>query len=260
MPHDVVNFLENKFLVWCLVISRISGLFIVGPLFSTAFIPAIVKILIILFLSWLVTPSIESFIPLDTPIIEIFLMSLSNFIVGLLAGLIANALLTAVAHMGEIFGIQLGFGVAEVFDPQTMTQTPLVSQFTYLMAVYIFTLMKGPNMILIAILKSFDDIPINFTDINFSTFENIARIGSQIFRIGLRFGMPLVVFMVVVSFILGILSKLMPQMNIFMIGLPVKILVGLVLFAGVFPILADAITKLSFSIIGEVRELLTHLR
>ena len=66
--------------------------------------------------------------------------------------------------------------------------------------------------------------------------------------------------MVVVSFILGILSKLMPQMNIFMIGLPVKILVGLLLFAGVFPILADAITKLSFSIIGEVRELLTHLR
>ena len=260
MPQELVDFLENKFLVWCLVMSRISGLFIMGPLYGTAFIPATVKVLLVLFLSWLTLPSIEVVIPLDTPVMSIFLMTLSNFIVGLLAGFLANALLTAVAHMGEVFGIQLGFGVAEVFDPQTMAQTPLVSQFTYLMAVYIFTLMKGPNMMLIAILKSFEYIPVNFMKVNFFTFESVARIGTEIFRIGLSFGMPLIVFMVVVSFTLGILSKLMPQMNIFMIGLPMKILVGLVLFVGIFPILVDAITKLSFTIVGEVKELLMNIR
>lgn len=260
MPPELANFLETKFLVWLVSISRISGLFILMPFFSGNFIPNNLKIMIILFISWLVLPTVPTTLPLDTNLLLIVIMSLINFIIGFLIGAIVFIIFSSIQFLGEIFGLQLGFAVATLFDPQISEETNIIGQLLYMLGIYVFVAIKGPHLILNAIIGSFQTIPVNFFRLNNLIFYDIVKLGGRIFRTGMEIGIPLIAFMVIVTFMIGILSRLMPQMNLFMIGLPLKVLVGVLMLLGLLPVIAEVVSRLSPEIIKEVEKVLTNLR
>jgi len=260
MPPELIHFLENKFLVWLLAISRIAGLFILMPFFGGNFIPNNLKVMLILTLSWLALPTISTTLPLDTNVLFIVILSLINFILGFLIGATVFILFSGMQFMGEIFGLQLGFAVATLFDPQTFEETNIIGQLIYMFAMYVFVTIKGPHLVLTSIIKSFQTLPVNFIKVNNFVFYDMVKFGGEVFRIGMEIGIPLIAFMIVVTFIIGILSRLMPQMNLFMIGLPLKVLVGVLMLLGLLPIIAEVISKLSFKILEEVERILMNLR
>lgn len=260
MPPELKHFLESKFLVWLLSLSRIIGLFIIMPFFGGNFIPNNLKVMIILTLSWLILPTISTTLSLDTNILFVVLLSLINFIIGFLVGAVVFVLFSGVQFMGEIFGLQLGFAVATLFDPQTFEETNIIGQLIYVFAMYIFLTIKGPHLILVSIIKSFQTLPVDFIKIKNFVFYDVIKLGGEVFKTGIEIGIPLIAFMVVVTFIIGILSRLMPQMNLFIIGLPLKVLVGILMLLGLLPIIAEVTSKLSFNILEEVEKILTNLR
>ena len=162
--------------------------------------------------------------------------------------------------MGEVFGLQLGFAVATLFDPQTFEETNIIGQLIYVLAMYVFVTVKGPHLILNSIIGSFQTIPVDLLKMNNLVFYDVVKLGSEVFRIGMEIGIPLIAFMVVVTFIIGILSRLMPQMNLFMVGLPLKVLVGILMLLGLLPIIAEIVSKLSPKVVEEVERILTSLR
>lgn len=259
MPPELANFLETKFLVWLLIISRISGLFILMPFFSGDFIPNNLKIMIILFISWLVLPIAPTVLPLDTNLFMVVVMSLINFIIGFLIGAIVFVLFSSIQFLGEVFGLQLGFAVATLFDPQISEETNIIGQLLYMLGIYVFVAIKGPHLILGTIIGSFQTIPVNFFRLNNMVFYDIVKLGGRIFRIGMELGIPLIAFMIIVTFIIGILSRLMPQMNLFMVGLPLKVLVGILMLLGLLPVIAEVVSGLSTEIIKEVEKVLKNL-
>jgi len=253
--ESILEFLERKFLVWMMILSRMVGLIVIAPYFSGWYIPMVVKIWLSLFLSWTLLSNVQGEIPLNTPVVTIALNILLNFIVGLGIGFLALLPLAAFGGSGSVFSIQMGFAVATTVDP-TMEETPIIGEFMYVIALTVFVILNGHLLLFQGISDSFKVFPVNLLEIKGNFFEFILDKSSEFFYILLKIGLPMIGFMLITTIALGIVSRLIPQMNVFMVGLPLKTLVGFILFLGMIPIWAEMAAKLSVLISKTLEKLL----
>jgi flagellar biosynthetic protein FliR len=236
---DIFDLIQSKFFVWAMALSRIGGLMISAPFYSGWFIPTSVKVWLSVFLSWLIVYTTDYTIPMNTPLVHLVIGMVNNFILGTLIGFIAYMLISAVMSASGIFSIQMGFMIASSFDP-SVPEVPLLGNVVYLLAIYIFVSLKGHLILYKTISESFERIPPMMYGTNFSMVEFLIKKSGEIFVVALQLGMTIIAFMLVVTVLLGIISRLMPQLNVFMVGIPLKILIGLYLFLGMIPIWAEA--------------------
>jgi flagellar biosynthetic protein FliR len=194
-------------------------------------------------LSFITLSYVPEYIPIDISVGEIVAIEFVNFLYGVSAGLVANILFYALLFTGDIFGYQVGFAAANVFDPQSETQSVIVAQLVYLSGLYIFTIIKGPMLLLTIFIESFDKIPADVMSFSRETSLNISLILGSVLELGIKVGIPLIVFMLLVMFVLGIMAKLLPQLNVFIVGIPLKILVGFIIIIGLLPILAETVVR-----------------
>ncbi len=234
---DLQVFIQTKFLVWIMLLSRISGLFLFSPFLGATLVPRTVKILVIVISSWLLMPYADTTtISLSTPIGAISWMVFINFTIGMAVGLFSTIMFDAVQFAGQIYGYQIGFAVANVLNPQTQTQIPLLSQLTYILAAYLFVSIEGPAMLLLAMANSVKMIPVDTLALGTGFVPTFWKEVGTIFSVGMQIGFPIIAFLLVVTIVLGIMSKIMPQMNVFMVGMPLNIIVGLIMFAALIPV------------------------
>jgi len=245
--ENIFAFLERKFLVWMMILSRIIGLIVIAPFFSGWYIPMVVKIWFSLFLSWTLLSSVQEVILLNTPVIMIVLNILLNFIVGLGIGFLALLPLAAFGGSGGVFSIQMGFAVATTMDP-TMEEMPIIGEFMYIIVLIVFVILNGHLLLFQGISDSFKVFPVNLLEIKENFFELILSKSLEFFYILLKIGLPMIGLMLITTIALGIISRLIPQMNVFMVGLPLKTLVGFILFIGMIPVWAEMAAKLSILI------------
>ena len=198
--------------------------------------PTVVKVLVVVIFAWLLIPYAGVFISLSTPVGIIAWMVFLNFTIGMAIGLFATIFFYAVQFAGRIYGYQIGFAVANVLSPQTQNQVPILGQFTYLIAAYLFVAINGPAILLIAIANSLRKIPLNTLSMGTGFVPIFWKEVGTIFSVGLQIGFPVIAFMITVTIVLGIMSRIMPQMNVFMVGMPLNVFVGLIMFAALIPI------------------------
>ncbi len=241
---ELREFVETKFLAWVLVVTRNAGMFTIAPFFADWFVPLQVKVLLVVFLSWTVLPSINEVIPLHTPVAQIVLSMLSNYVIGLTIGFLALLPVIALSIAGEVFGTQMGFALSSVFDPQR-EEVPIHGELLYVFGLYIFVAIKGHLLIYQAVVDSLNSIPVSKTLIDFNFVSVLTEKISEMFSIAMKIGMPMIGFMFVTSISLGIISRLVPQMNVFMVGMPLKILVGFILMVGMIPVWADVFSQIA---------------
>ncbi|WP_228288198.1 flagellar biosynthetic protein FliR [Thermosipho ferrireducens] len=226
-----------------MLISRLSGMFLVTPLLSGRLIPVEVRAALVLFLSYIALPQTKA-IPLDTPIILVVLSVLNNFLIGLAIGMFAFFILGAFSIAGELIGIESGFGLATAMDP-TMEETPILGQLVYLLALFVFISLNGHLIVYSGILDSIEKFPLFLPELDFS-FTNFLISGFvDMFVVALKISIPVIGYMFVVNMLLGLLSRLVPQMNVFMVGIPIKAVLVFIIFLGLIPIWAETAGKLS---------------
>ncbi|WP_078391488.1 flagellar biosynthetic protein FliR [Shouchella patagoniensis] len=221
-----------------LVFIRISSFFIVLPLYSHRSVPAPFKIGFAAFVAGIVVFSME------LPLIELnafyLLLVLKELGVGLLAGLIAMILLYAVQVAGGIIDFHLGFMLANVVDPQTGAQSPLTGSYLYLFALLYLLVIDGHHLLLDGAVYSYLFIPIDQLGLPLGDGSIISHITSVLvtmFAFGVSMAFPVVGALFLVDVALGIVSRTVPQMNVFVVGLPIKLLAGLLvlfIYIGVF--------------------------
>ncbi len=219
-----------------MLISRLSGLFSFSPFLGAVFFPTVVKVLVVVILSWILIPYAGVAISLSTPVGVIAWMIFLNFTIGMAIGLFATILFYAVQFAGRIYGYQIGFAVANVLDPQSQTQVPILGQLTYLIAAFLFVSINGPAILLMAVANSLRRIPLNSLSIGTGFVPTFWKEVGTIFSIGMQIGFPIIAFMITVTIVLGVMSRIMPQMNVFMVGMPLNVFVGLIMFAALIPI------------------------
>ena len=249
--QDILAFLEQKFLVWAMILTRVAGFFLATPFYMNWFIPLTVKVWLAVFLSWLLLFSMPSSlsIPLGTSAMLITSGMINNFLVGALIGFLAYMLMSAVMSAGGIFSIQMGFMMASSFDPSA-PDIPLLGNYMYLMALYIFVALKGHVIFYTILADSFKKFPVKLYGANFNMITFLMEKSGELFVIALQLGITIIAFMLIVTILLGVISRLIPQMNVFMVGIPLKVLVGLTIFLGMIPIWAEAFDFLTAKIIN----------
>ncbi|MCT8139836.1 flagellar type III secretion system protein FliR [Anaerobacillus sp. CMMVII] len=219
-----------------LILTRVSAFFITLPLFSHRTIPPIHKLGLAVFLSWLM------FFTVDPGQIEIdgiyFLLILKEVIVGLTVGLIAMVIMYAIQVAGGFIDIKMGFMIANVIDPQTGAQSPLTGGYLYTFALLFLLAIDAHHLLLDGIYYSYQFIPLEQIYIPFSN-ENILihfiKTFTTMFFIAFQMAMPIVGCLFLVDVALGMIARAVPQVNVFVIGFPIKIFVGFVILILVMP-------------------------
>lgn len=237
--------------MWALVLTRIAGMFTVAPFFGDWFVPLQVKVLLSLFLGWLIAPTLQQTIPLDVPILTLLLSMLNNYLYGLVIGFLAFLPLVGLSLAGEVFGTQMGFAMSSVFDPQR-EEVPLHGELLYTMGLFVFVIIKGHLLVYQAIVDSFKHFSLTASLAGLNFMDVLVEKASESLLVALKFGIPLIGFMLIVSIALGILSRLVPQMNVFMVGLPLKVLVGMLLMVGMIGVWAEMSAQLAERIVNSI--------
>lgn len=247
----------NDLPVFLLILIRVTSFFVTVPLFSYRNIPNSHKVGLAFFLAYLM------FLTLERPDLTInevyFMLILKEILVGLLIGLVAFIILSAIQIAGGFIDFQMGFAIANVIDPQTGVQSPIIGQYLYTFAILLLLAVNGHYLLLDGIFYSYQLIPLDQPWLPLGSerlAEFIAKTFNSMFIIAFQMSIPIVGSLFLVDVALGITARTVPQLNIFVVGIPVKILVGFILLVIVLPAFMMLFQQLFESMITTMRGLM----
>lgn len=223
-------------LLWPL--SRILGLVAAAPLFGNAAVPVSTKVSLGVLLAMIIAPTVPALPATDPMSMAGLLILTQEMLIGLAMGFSIRIVFAAIEMAGEISSLTMGLGFASFFDPQTKGRSSAISQFLTMLATLMFLTVNGHLVLLAALAESFVSLPISASPINGGGFQQLAAWGGEIFRSGVQISLPIVAALLLTNVALGILTRAAPQLNIFGIGFPVTLGVGLLVLAMVLPYLA----------------------
>lgn len=244
--------------VFLLILVRVSAFFVTMPLFSYRTIPAQHRIAFSIVLAWTMYYSVDAN-PFEING-EYMLLILKEALTGLLIGLAAFIVLSAIQIAGGFIDFQMGFAIANVIDPQTGAQTPLMGQYLYMFSLLMLLALNGHHLILDGIFYSYEFIPIDQLYLPFGNGEAasyIARTFNAVFIIAFQMSMPVVAVLFLTDVMLGIVARTVPQLNIFVVGFPLKIGVAFIVVFIVLGVIFTLVRNLFGMMLYTMRDLMT---
>lgn len=247
--------------VFLLIFCRITAFFVVVPVFSSQGVPTTFKIGISFFVALVVFSASGTGIAIPQDFSYILLI-VREILIGLLLGFIGYLMFMVIQTAGSFIDIQIGFGIANVIDPMTGTSAPILGNFKYMIALLMFLSMNGHHYLLDAIVYSYNWVPMNndlfLGMIDGSLSEFLVRTFAQSFVLAFQMSAPLVTALFLTDVGLAFLARTAPQYNVFVIGVPLKIIIGLALLLVLMPGLAVLFQNL-FDIMFESMENLLRI-
>lgn len=227
---------------WPLV--RILALFLTAPVLHDRAIPAPVKIGLSLLAALLVAPLLPpaQHVPVSSPYALPILIQ--QVIIGAAIGFSMRLVFAAIELAGDIIGLQMGLSFAGFISPGTGEQTPIVGSFLGIIASLIFLAVNGHLLLLATVTESFATLPIAPGLGAGPDFAALARSGGEIFRLGLHLALPVLATMLILNIGLGVLARVAPQLNVFAVGFPATLLVGMIALMLVLPYLQPLLEQL----------------
>lgn len=227
-----VLFSVGNIILFMAIFTRLSGLFASAPVFSTFPIPTQVKIWLAATIAFILFPIVQYNTQLVTPnsVPALTLILFKEFLIGFAIGFCANILFVGIELGVNMFAVQMGLSADQALNPASGGNSPVITQAFTFLAIMIFLGLGAHQWLFSAIYNSFKLMPVGYV-FNFSPqlVEQIIMITSQVFSIGLGIALPIFGVLFITDVLLGFTSKMMPQMNIFMVSLPLKIYLGLLL-------------------------------
>ncbi|MGG4546579.1 flagellar biosynthetic protein FliR [Rossellomorea marisflavi] len=243
--------------VYLLIFVRVSSFFITMPLFSYRTIPAQHRLAFSAVISWVMYYSVEA-TAFDING-QYILLIMKEALVGLLIGFIAYMILSAVQIAGGLIDFQMGFAIANVIDPQTGAQSPLMGQYLYTFALLLMLTLNGHHLLLDGIFYSYRLIPIDQAWIPFGTedmVDYVLKAFNSMFIVAFQMSIPVVATLFLVDVALGIVARTVPQLNIFVVGFPIKIAVSFIILFIVMGVMFAVMQKLFGMMLVTMRDLM----
>ena len=212
--------------IWPL--TRILGLVMVMPALGHRSVPGRVKIGLGIFVTLIVAPTLPPMPDVALGSWHGLLVLVQQFLIGVAMGFIVRVVFAAFETAGEIIGLQMGLGFASFFDPQSAGQSLVLARFFNILATLVFLAVNAHLLMIGALVDSFQSLPIGTQPLSAAGFHNVAAFGSTIFSVGLQLSLPVLAIMLMTNLSLGILTRSAPQLNIFAIGFPITLGVGLI--------------------------------
>ncbi|MDN5330931.1 MAG: flagellar biosynthesis protein FliR [Tepidanaerobacteraceae bacterium] len=243
MEVQIINFL--------LVFTRIFGFFAIAPFFGRREFPFQARAGLSALIVSIIYPVVDK-IAVPYALWETVALFVKEIAVGLLMGFVVLIMFSAVYIFGEIVDFEMGFGIVSVIDPQINTQVPILGNFFYILTILVFLTINGHHILLSTLIKSFEVLPPGEQVLRQNLLYGVLESFYAMFEAGVKMSIPLISATLLADFALGIMARTVPQMNVFIVGLPFKIVIGvffLIILLPAFVITLDVLFNGSYEML-----------
>jgi flagellar biosynthesis protein FliR len=257
-----VDFTEGQILnhvasfIWPLI--RISSMFVTVPLFSLRVVPARVRLILSLAIALVVVPLLPDFPTVDMFSYQGLLVTITQVMIGMTSGFIMQLVFSALLFAGQGVALSMGLGFASMVDPQNGQQVPVIAQFYVMTSTLVFLSLDGHLLLIKMLVDSFTSLPIGIDGITKANIWTIITWSSRMFAGGLLLTMPIIVSLLLVNISLGVATRAAPQLNIFSVGFPVTLMLGMLLVWLTLPDVLDQFTgslTQAYDLVGQMLKL-----
>lgn len=248
----------DQFQTFLICFSRVAGFVGAIPIIISNQTPARIKAGLAFMLALVLYPIMSpSVMPGSIAPLGLLLLMINEVLLGSMIGLIARMVFTAVEYGGTIIGYQMGFAAANVFDPSSERQIELISQFQNIFAILIFLAVDGHHIFLHIAVRSYEILPPGALNISGEAIPYLMSLSSKIFSLGIQFSAPLLAVLLLSGLILGILARVFPQLNVFLLSFPINIGTAFAVIGLTLP-LVSILLRREFDNLGERFVTLLH--
>ena len=248
------------FKLFILAAVRISGLMVAAPILGSRNFPIVAKIGLTALTAMLVVPILpEQPGPIPDGAIPFALMGGAELLIGLLMGFTLTIVFAAIQVAGQIMDMLTGFALMNVFNPALEAQVPIFGFFFFVIAVLTLLVLDGHHLMLLGIVNTFDRIPLGGAYMHPALLRDISRLGSIMFYDGLLISAPVAAAMLVAYMSMGLLGRVVPQIQLFAVGFPITIAAGLFLVAMVMGVYITVLEGMFARMFDDVSEIMMRM-
>jgi flagellar biosynthetic protein FliR len=243
--------------VLLMVFMRISGFIFAAPVFGSRLVPSMVKVWFALLFAFALAPvvGLQGALPaFGSP--AYFILAAREVLLGLLIGFISTFFLHGVEFAGHVVGLQMGFAASTLFDPLSRDEVSVIGRFQGLFAIVLFLGMNGHHVLLSSLGASYQMLPPSGKSLAASGGTELIYATANVFTVAVRIAVPVLSALFMVEVGLALLAKTVPQMNIFVVGFPMKIAVGLAILGFSIPYFAYILAKAIMGTNSDLRSVL----
>jgi flagellar biosynthetic protein FliR len=244
--------------LFLLVFMRMSGAIIFNPIFGRSNIPATLKGALCIICAYLVTSTLSQSYEMSN-MMQFGISCMSELVIGIAIGTIISGLFSVVLLAGEMLDLQMGFSMANFYDPSSSVSMPIVGSLFNALLVLVFFASNAHLAMFNLITDSFKVIPAGSGYPTAQSAQFIVNMGTDIFDMGIRFAIPILAIEFIAQIMMGILMRAVPQINIFTVGIQIQTIIGIVMLLIAVPIIVTLNGRLCDFIIEKITELIKLL-
>jgi flagellar biosynthetic protein FliR len=228
---DIFHLQYNEITIFIFMLIRTGVILFMMPFFSSRVIPVPVKAGLALVITLVLFPAERGNVEaVPGTLWEMAGMVAGELFVGMILGILVHVFFEGIHMMGQLAGVETGFSIANVIDPQSGSQTSVLANMAYLISLVLFLILNGHHIIINAIRESFAIIQPGTVSLNRQVFEEMLKRSGDIFIIAVKIGAPVIAAILFIQVAFGLITRLIPQMNIMIVAFPLQIGVGLLFF------------------------------
>jgi flagellar biosynthetic protein FliR len=247
------NYFGNVFLVFV----RVGAMLFSAPLINGRAVPAMLKIGLAILLTILLVPVNQGHFA-DVPFqwLPLSLLVIKEIGVGVAVGFGANLVFNAMQVAGQFMGLQIGFTLANVIDPLFSQSVSLIDQLYTILTGLVFLAIDGHHMLILAIQQTLDIVPVGAFQVTGPFSDQLVAMTGGVLVAAMRLALPITAALLLADIALGLMARTVPQMNIFVVGLPVKIFIGFIVILVTLPAVGGLASNLLRSSFIDIQNLL----
>ena len=230
--------------VFLLVFIRVFSFMIISPFFVLPGIPVLARLGLSFCLAIVIYPVLpEAPVSVSGGLIGYILALTKETGIGLSLGILVNIIFSGIRNAGQYMDFQMGFGLANAVDPLTGAQVTILGQFMNLLGLVFFFNIDGHHRLINALEQSYQFVPLNTAGFNCTSGLIAVKAFASMSLLALQISAPLLAVLIIVDLALGFVAKAAPQINVFLLGLPLRILTGLFILFIIMPLFATPLAK-----------------
>lgn len=237
---EIIRFIIGNASTFLFVFVRTGAVIMTAPIFGALNVPMQVKAGLSFVIALILT-QITAYVPLPQGFVSLVLSLLGEMLIGAAIGLCVRFIFTGIEFAGQVASFQMGIGMASAYDPINSAQVTVFGKMMSILTLLIFLSVNGHLMVLMALSRSFEVIPPYGFHLSSSLIEGMVNFSKEIFLLAIKFSAPVMAILIFVNIGLGIMARTVPQLNMFVVGFAITIMVGFVVMALSLPVFETAV-------------------
>jgi flagellar biosynthesis protein FliR len=215
------------------VFLRVGAVLMGLPIFNSQSVPVLFRLALAFCIALILLPLVpQAHVPVFYGALDFGLAIGRELLIGFALALAVRMVFAGIQLAGQMAGYQMGLALANVIDPNSSNQVPVLAQFNNLLALLVFLIVGAHHWFILELVRSFSMIPLGGATIHAPVLKVLVALGGEMFAVAVKVGAPVIISQLVASVILGLIARTVPQMNVFIVAMPLQIGIGL-FFMGV---------------------------